>query len=303
MALPSTGEISFNLFNTDRNIASGTQVDMDTAAIAYGIPTKPHGMDEFRGRGTGTPPTPAPPTPAPPTPAPPTPAPPTPAPPTPAPPTPPPPTPAPQVYTYLSQCGTGGVAQGHIFGSYTYGINIYDEVNEICYITVGTSLTPTDTHLFRATIINGCTCPTPPPPTPPPPTPAPAVSANVTQDCNGTSGASGRIFITNITNGGSNCYVGYDIESGPPSAYATVYIGSATSHTFTSVGDYGGSYSVYIFNQDTGNGVRYGIGAVACYVAPPPTPPPPTPAPVYYIALSTGDTACEAKQNFSGPQN
>ena len=48
--------------NTDRNIASGTTIDLDTAAIAYGISAKPHGMDEFRGKSIGAPPPPATPT-------------------------------------------------------------------------------------------------------------------------------------------------------------------------------------------------------------------------------------------------
>jgi hypothetical protein len=60
MALPSSGPISMNDMNTDRGIASGTQIDLDTAAIAYGIPTKPHGMDEFYGLSVGTPPSPTP---------------------------------------------------------------------------------------------------------------------------------------------------------------------------------------------------------------------------------------------------
>lgn len=63
MALPSTGAISFKDFNTDRNKAENATIDMDTAAIAYGIPTKPHGMDEFRGKSAGGPPPPPPPLP------------------------------------------------------------------------------------------------------------------------------------------------------------------------------------------------------------------------------------------------
>ena len=62
MALPASGPISMNDMNTDRGIASGTQIDLDTAAIAYGIPTKPHGMNEFYGLSAGTPPSPTPPT-------------------------------------------------------------------------------------------------------------------------------------------------------------------------------------------------------------------------------------------------
>jgi len=53
MALPATGEISFRDFNTDRGLSATNQIDMDTAAIAYGIPSKPQGMDEFRGRSVG----------------------------------------------------------------------------------------------------------------------------------------------------------------------------------------------------------------------------------------------------------
>ena len=69
MALPASGQITMDNMNTDRAVPSGTQIDLDTAAIAYGIPTKPHGMDEFYGKSVGVP-TPAPsPTPAP-TPAP-----------------------------------------------------------------------------------------------------------------------------------------------------------------------------------------------------------------------------------------
>ena len=53
MALPQTGEISFRDFNTDRGLPATNQIDMDSAAIAYGISSKPHGMDEFRGRAVG----------------------------------------------------------------------------------------------------------------------------------------------------------------------------------------------------------------------------------------------------------
>jgi hypothetical protein len=55
MALPPSGPISMDNMNTDRSIASGTQIDLDTAAIAYSIPTKPHGMDEFYGLSIGPP--------------------------------------------------------------------------------------------------------------------------------------------------------------------------------------------------------------------------------------------------------
>ena len=54
MALPASGQISFQNFNTDRGLSSTAQVDIDTAAIAYSIPTKPHSMDEFYGRSITT---------------------------------------------------------------------------------------------------------------------------------------------------------------------------------------------------------------------------------------------------------
>ena len=70
MAIPASGEISFNLFNTDRGIASGTQVDIATAATAYGVSYTTNGsndinINEFYGKSVGggggpgpTPPTP-----------------------------------------------------------------------------------------------------------------------------------------------------------------------------------------------------------------------------------------------------
>ena len=78
MAIPASGEISFNLFNTDRSIASATLVDMAAAGSAYGVSYATNGsnqlgMDEFYGKSAGgTPaPTTAPPTTAPPPPPPP----------------------------------------------------------------------------------------------------------------------------------------------------------------------------------------------------------------------------------------
>jgi hypothetical protein len=61
MALPASGQISFQDFNTDRGLSSTAQIDMDTAAIAYSIPTRPHSMDEFYGRSIAAPPPPPPP--------------------------------------------------------------------------------------------------------------------------------------------------------------------------------------------------------------------------------------------------
>lgn len=57
MAIPSTGEISMNLFNTDRGIASGTQIDLAAAGTAYAVSYTTDGtndlqMLEFRGKSS-----------------------------------------------------------------------------------------------------------------------------------------------------------------------------------------------------------------------------------------------------------
>lgn len=66
MALPAApNQLSFSDFNTDRGLSATAQIDIDTAAIAYGIPDRPHGMDEFRGRSVPSAPPPPPPPPPP----------------------------------------------------------------------------------------------------------------------------------------------------------------------------------------------------------------------------------------------
>jgi hypothetical protein len=46
MALPTSGPISFSDLNIDRGISSTAQVDIRSAALAYGL-TAPDGMNEF----------------------------------------------------------------------------------------------------------------------------------------------------------------------------------------------------------------------------------------------------------------
>lgn len=53
MPLPSSGPISFADLNEELGNASNSQLDMDSAAIAFNL-TKPHGMDEFYGLSTTT---------------------------------------------------------------------------------------------------------------------------------------------------------------------------------------------------------------------------------------------------------
>lgn len=57
MAIPNTGEITMNLFNTDRGIASGTQIDLAAAGTAYAVSYTTDGsndlqMLEFRGKSS-----------------------------------------------------------------------------------------------------------------------------------------------------------------------------------------------------------------------------------------------------------
>ena len=63
MALPSSGPISMDNMNTDRGLASGTQIYLSNAGDAYGVSYNQLGSDplafnEFYGLSTGPPPTP-----------------------------------------------------------------------------------------------------------------------------------------------------------------------------------------------------------------------------------------------------
>ena len=63
MALPSSGPISMNDMNTDRGIASGTQIDLAAAGTAYSVSYATNGTNdlqffEFYGLSIGPPPTP-----------------------------------------------------------------------------------------------------------------------------------------------------------------------------------------------------------------------------------------------------
>ena len=65
MALQSSGPISMNDMNTDRGIASGTQIDLATAGTAYSVSYATDGSNdlqffEFYGKSAGTPPSPTP---------------------------------------------------------------------------------------------------------------------------------------------------------------------------------------------------------------------------------------------------
>jgi hypothetical protein len=58
MPLPASGQISMNDMNTDRGIASGTQIDLAAAAIVYSVSyttdgTNQLGMDEFYNKSIG----------------------------------------------------------------------------------------------------------------------------------------------------------------------------------------------------------------------------------------------------------
>lgn len=57
MALPVNGPISFRDFNIELGNADNAQIDLESAAVAFDIPTRPHGMDEFFGKAITPPPT------------------------------------------------------------------------------------------------------------------------------------------------------------------------------------------------------------------------------------------------------
>ena len=175
MALPSSGTISFREFNTDRGLSATAQVDMESAAIAYGISTRPHSMDEFYGRSTSAPPPP----PTPPPPPPPTPP-------------PPPPPPPPVYYAYTTYFGsTAAIACTSDVENIIYSQSTPVIVGSIMFdFSDGTGVL-TDGYYYdsassKVWLINGSPrktvqsisdCPAvpppPPPPTPPPPPPPP----------------------------------------------------------------------------------------------------------------------------------
>lgn len=49
MALPSSGAISFDDLNSELGNSPGSPLDLESAAISFGINARPHGMDEFYG--------------------------------------------------------------------------------------------------------------------------------------------------------------------------------------------------------------------------------------------------------------
>jgi hypothetical protein len=148
-----------------------------------------------------------------------------------------------------------------------------------------------------------------PTPTVPTPTYIAPITFDVSIDCGGGGyDGGGRIIITNIAGGNSSNYkVGYSIQSGPPSSYATTSTGGYNYYTFTGVANNAGGYNVYVYNTDTGAGLSKGTGEIYCYTAPTPTPDyvpptpdyvPPTPTPDYTpppaswnynIAIAMGD--------------
>jgi hypothetical protein len=269
MALPQTGELNFNLFNTDRGIASGTAVDMDAAAIAYGIPTRPHGMDEFYGRSaSGPPPPPTPPPPTPPTPTP-----------------PPPPT-----VWHIELCFDGRVEYVTLGGSSINPLGagkIYkfsDAALPGCWIVQGTGPSATFSNVTATNEYADCTTcnpptpPTPPPPTPaptPPPTPPPPTTYSFILAYDGGSGAQACANRNSNTNMGTKWSLSSAIGSG-------VYLyNSQVGAQTNDAGDYvaNGYYSDGTTYWQFTNGNTSDAGTSCTPPPTPPTPPPPTPPP------------------------
>ena len=57
MALPASGDISFRDINIELGNPENAQLDLESAAISFEIPTRPHGMNEFFGKAITPPPT------------------------------------------------------------------------------------------------------------------------------------------------------------------------------------------------------------------------------------------------------
>jgi hypothetical protein len=261
MALPPSGTISMDNMNTDRGISSMTQIDLDTAAIAYNIPTKPHGMNEFYGLSTTPPPPPAPPPP------------------------PPPPT---FYYHYVEPCGGGTPV-------YTVRHTSFIDTNKAvtlvglggCWKATGTAGVLYDYAV--ATVYADCTaCASTPPPPPPP-------ALSIT---NGSVTCSGGGNFTSTLSGGTGTYTYVAIDTSQANVSNAINGISGTrvspsggsSHTWSSLAD--GTY--YTAVMDSGGTVDVEtISVVVNCTSPPPPPPPPPPTVYYYNA-----TRCDNSTNY-----
>ena len=256
MALPASGTISFQNFNTDRGLSSTATVDLDTAAIAYGIPTKPHGMNEFYGKSVGGPP----------------------------PPPPPPPPPVTYYYHYVRPCGGGTPIYSVRHTSYldvNKAVTLYGPSG--CWEVTGTGITPHDYTV--GTVYADCTaCASTPPPPPPP---ALSISngsvtcssgGNFTSTLSGGTGTYDWVAIDTSFANVSNAINGISGTRVAPSGGSThSWISLSNNTYYPAVMDSGGTVQI----QTT--------GVVVNCVAPPPPPPPPV---IYtYISLcGTGGT-------------
>jgi len=269
MALPASGTISFQNFNTDRGLSSTATIDMDTAAIAYGIPTKPHGMDEFYGKSAGGPPPPPPP--------------------------PPPPT---YYYHFVRPCGGGTPV-------YTVRYTLYLDVNKAvnlfgpggCWEVTGVA----GVGLFDytvSTVYADCTaCASTPPPPPPP-------ALSIT---NGSVTCSSGGNFTSTLSGGTGTYDWVAIDTSQANVSNAILGISGTrvapsggsSHSWISLAD--GTY--YTAVMDSGGTYQVQTTSVSVSCSSPPTPPP-TPPSLVLTSYSTGtssgaEAGCYTGDNYT----
>jgi hypothetical protein len=226
---------------------------LDTAAIAYGIPTKPHGMNEFYGRSAGGPPPP------------------------PTPPPPPPPPPPIYYYHFIEPCAGGSptyIVRHTSFIDVNKAVTLFGPGG--CWKVTGVS--GTSFNYVVQTVYADCgTCVG----SPPPPPPAALSITNGSVTCFGDGQ-----FISTLS-GGTGAYDYVAIDSSPANVSNAVNGISGTrvtpsggsSHQWLSLAN--GTY--YTAVKDSAGSVAVQASGVVVNCAAPPPPPPP---PVIYTYIS-----------------
>lgn len=288
MALPATGEISFRDFNTDRGRPATSEIDMDSAAIAYGIPSKPHGMDEFRGRAVGGVTTAAPTT---------------------APPTTAPPTTAPPQYYRIQFCDNFSTGNSFAYpaGSFSVNARVSADNNRTAIVTSISTSNPGGTLLSLTSLgATGCPTTTTSTTTTTTTTTLASVSFNLFQlGCDGTNPT---LRANNFTGGNNSwSYVKIGTSQANAAISSPIYIAfNESNYDFLGVYQLLNNQTYYvILADDGGRTAMRSITTAGCFTtttaapttAAPTTAPPPT-YNIFYLGYGTTSSseACSAAQ-------